>query len=88
MLKIPKRIVSLFEGKVVFLATTAHTNPNIICVFVNAVVGNKIIITDNLMSQTSANLKKNPKAAIAFYYSGKAFQLKGVVNYQTGGEVV
>lgn len=87
MQEIPNNIIRLFEGKIVYLATASSSGkPNLVCVSVNKVIGNKVIVTDNMFNQTRINIRKNPKASIAFYYLGKAFQLKGIISYQTKGK--
>ena len=87
MVKIPKEISELIEGKTVFFATASSlAEPNLVCVEINKVFEDKILITNNMLGKTETNLAQNKKSSISFYYSRKAFQLKGVIESFSSGK--
>jgi len=86
MVLIPKKLISLFEGKTVYFATASKSGvPNLVCVVPNKLDGGRVIITDNMMNKTAKNLKENKFASLSIYSLGKGIQLKGLVEYHTKG---
>lgn len=46
----------------------------------------KIVIVDNFMKKTIANLKENPEIAILIRREKESYQIKGTARYLTSGE--
>ena len=86
VMKITKELKELMSNKLVFFATCdKKSKPNLICVEVNLVENNKIIFTNNMLNKTLQNLKENSLVSVAFYYGGRAFQVKGKAKIEIAG---
>ena len=61
-------IIKIIENKIVALASvTSNNEPHTIAVEVNKFENNKIIITNNQMTNTPHNIKKNPNVSLVFW---------------------
>lgn len=83
---IAKKII---ENNVVSLATVDKTGkPNVIGVaYVKVVAKNQVLITDNFMKQTKANLSKNNNVCLAVWDKDwKGYKLVGKAKYFTSGK--
>lgn len=91
-MKIDENLKKLIEGNAMALATTdKNGNPHAIAVGFAKVIDDKIIITDNYMSETPINLKRNNNIALAVWSRNwetdcKGFELKGAAEYFTSGK--
>lgn len=89
---IPKHVKHAWtdrEGPIVFATANAEGHPNIIyatCVSLHA--DERVVIADNYFDKTRANIKAGSRASVLFITAeGKAYQLKGTVEYHTSGPV-
>ncbi|MDD2386403.1 MAG: pyridoxamine 5'-phosphate oxidase family protein [Bacteroidales bacterium] len=46
----------------------------------------KIVVIDNFMNKTLANIKENPEVAILIRREKESYQIKGTANYLTAGK--
>ena len=76
------------KDNVVFLSTTSDNIPNVVPIgFARPIDDENILLVDNFMNKTHANLEKNPKAAIVCREASKCpFQFKGSVEIVTSGK--
>lgn len=84
------RMKKLIEGKIIYLATSDKKGkPNLITVMFCKLVGkNLILITDNFMKKTKANLRQNNKISIVCGAGEEWYQLKGTAKYYSKGKWV
>ena len=77
------------DGAVVLATVDENGNPNIIYVTCVAAFSNqKLVVADNYFDKTRKNLKSGCKGAMLFMTkSGKAYQVKGSMEYLTEGPV-
>ncbi len=82
-------IDAIEKENLVFLATSSDDVPNVVPVgFAKPLDAETILIVDNFMKKTRANLEKNPKAALVLRDASKApYQIKGTVEIHTSGKV-
>ncbi len=76
------------KDNVVFLSTTSDNIPNVVPIgFARPIDDENILLVDNFMNKTHANLEKNPKAAIVCREASKCpYQFKGSVEIVTSGK--
>ncbi len=77
------------EGPVVFATVDKNGTPNAIyATCVKKINEEKLVVADNYFSKTRANILGGSKGAILFITKdGKAFQVKGKIDYEKEGEV-
>jgi predicted pyridoxine 5'-phosphate oxidase superfamily flavin-nucleotide-binding protein len=77
------------EGPVVLTTVDSNGIPNTIYVTcVKKISDSKIVVADNKMHKTQANIKAGCAVSLLYITSEKkAFQLKGSVQYQTSGKL-
>ena len=87
---ITTEIKELIESEPAALATVmANGKPNVIGVAYIKVVGNKLLITDNFMTQTIKDIKKNPAVAVIVWNEEmEGYKLVGRAEYFTNGRWV
>ena len=67
-------------------STCANETPNVVPVSMKQVVDDEtIMVSDQYMNKTLANLKANPKAALSVWDEKGGFQVKGHVTYENEG---
>lgn len=90
MVTIPEEVlVAIEKTSPVCIATTDTAMPNIIYVgFLKAVDNTTIVVADNKMQKTRANLLANGSLAVVVLDKDtkKSYQLKGKVEYVDSGE--
>lgn len=89
MAKMTDRMKAMFENvPTVILATaTADGTPNAVPVGSKKIINDEtILISNQFLNKTLANLKSNPKAAVSFWEGVEGYQLKGTVTIETTGE--
>ncbi len=89
MMIIGNNLKKLIENNAMSLATVNNDNtPNVIGVaYIKVVSENKIIITDNFMSQTINNIQENNNICIAVWNEKwKGAKIIGTADYYTSGE--
>lgn len=76
------------KDNVVFLSTCADDIPNVVPIgFARPLDGETILLVDNFMKKTRANLEKNPRAALVIRDASKCpYQFKGSVEIYESGE--
>jgi len=77
------------EGPVVLTTVDSNGIPNTIyATCVKKVSDDKIVVADNYMQKTQANIKAGCTVSLLYITKEKkAFQLKGSVQYQTSGKL-
>ena len=77
------------EGAIVLTTVDSQGKPNsIYATCVKKWNNEKLVVADNYFSKTRANILGGSRAAILFITAdNKAFQVKGVLEYQTEGEI-
>ncbi|MFO7558954.1 MAG: pyridoxamine 5'-phosphate oxidase family protein [Desulfobacterales bacterium] len=83
------RMKAMFENvPTVILATaTADGTPNAVPVGSKKIIDDEtILISNQFLNKTLANLKSNPRAAVSFWEGVEGYQLKGTVTIETTGE--
>jgi predicted pyridoxine 5'-phosphate oxidase superfamily flavin-nucleotide-binding protein len=77
------------EGPVVLTTVDADGVPNTIYVTcVKKISDSQIVVADNKMHKTRANIKSGGTVSLLYITAEKkAFQLKGSAQYQTGGAI-
>lgn len=89
MAKMTERMRKLFETiPAVVLATASGDGiPNAVPVGAKKVIDDEtILISDQFLNKTLANLKANPKVAVSFWEGHEGYQFKGTVTIETSGE--
>lgn len=89
MIKINLQQKKLIEENPVSLATVNESNnPHVIAVaYVKVISLNKILITDNFMTQTVKNIKYNNQVSLVVWNSKwQGCQLFGTAKYSTSGK--
>jgi predicted pyridoxine 5'-phosphate oxidase superfamily flavin-nucleotide-binding protein len=92
MTSLPETVRQAWEdrdGPVILATVGADGAPNIIYVTCVGVLGDdRIVVADNYFDKTRKNLLRGCKGAILFRdKKGKAYQIKGSLEYHTRGEV-
>ena len=77
------------NGPVVLTTVDANGVPNsIYATCVSKFNENKLVVADNFFSKTRANIQAGSRAALLFITNeGKAYQVKGAIDYLTDGEI-
>jgi len=77
------------DGPVILATTDADGTPNIIyATCVGAFGDDCLVVADNYFDKTRKNLQRGGKGSLLFMTKdGKAYQVKGTLEYHTEGEV-
>jgi len=77
------------EGPAVFTTVSVDGTANSIYVScVHKFSEDKLVVADNFFNKTRANILAGSKGVLLFLAKGgKAFQVKGTIEYQTSGEI-
>jgi len=94
MVKITEEMKSAIEtAKVVVIATVNEARePNVVPIACKKVLSeNELLLMNNFMRKTEANIKMNPSVAVSVWYtdssgSSKGYQLKGKARIETSGK--
>jgi uncharacterized protein len=91
MAQLPEAIKEAWEnreGPAILTTVAKDGTPNSIYVGCVGVYDGKLLVADNYFDKTRANLKAGCKGAILFMAKGgKAYQVKGVLEYHESGPV-
>ncbi len=82
------RMKDLFGRVPAVVLTTATTDgtPNSVPVGAKKILDDEtILISDQYLNKTLANMKSNPKVSITFWEGHEGYQLKGTVTIETSG---
>ena len=68
------------------LSTCADGVPNVVPVSMKQVIDDEtVMVSDQYMKKTLANLRENPRAALSVWDEETGFQVKGSVTYESEG---
>ncbi|MBU2546848.1 MAG: pyridoxamine 5'-phosphate oxidase family protein [Proteobacteria bacterium] len=71
---------------VVLSTATADGTPNSVPVGAKKIIDDQtVLVSDQYLNKTLANMKSNPKVAITFWEGHEGYQLKGTVTIETSG---
>lgn len=60
--------------------------PNVVPVSMKQVIDDEtVMVSDQYLNKTLANLRANPRAALSVWYEETGFQVKGSVTYENEG---
>ena len=72
---------------VVISTATVDGTPNSVPVGSKKIIDNEtILISNQFLNKTLANMKVNPKVAVTFWEGFEGYQLKGTVSIETSGQ--
>ena len=89
MAQMTERMQKLFEKvpAVVLSTATVDGMPNSVPVGSKKIIDNEtILISNQFLNKTLANLKANPKVSLTFWEGVEGYQLKGTVTIETTGQ--
>jgi len=89
MAKMTERMQELFAKVPTAILATASGDgaPNAVPVGAKKIIDSEtILISNQFLNKTLANLKANPKAAISFWDGYEGYQIKGTVTIETSGK--
>lgn len=89
MAQMTERMMELLtKVPAVILATaTADGTPNAVPVGTKKIIdAETILISDQFLNKTLANLKANPKVAVTYWEGHEGYQLKGTITIETTGK--
>jgi len=89
---LPENVLRAWEdrdGPVILATVNEDGSPNIIYATCVAAFGrNRLVVADNYFNKTRANVLRGGKGALLFRdKQGKAYQVKGSLEYHTQGEI-
>lgn len=90
MAKMTERMKELFEkvGAVALGTSTVEGVPNVVPVDAVKIVDDEtILISDQFLNKTLANMKSNPQATVTFWEGDEGYQLKGTITIETSGDL-
>ncbi|MBA3030275.1 MAG: pyridoxamine 5'-phosphate oxidase family protein [Proteobacteria bacterium] len=71
----------------VLVTATADGTPNAVPVGAKKIIDSEtILISDQFLNKTLANIKANPKVAVTFWEGHEGYQIKGTVTIETTGK--
>ena len=83
-----EKIVEMFKKVPIVILATATTDgiPNAVPVGSKKIIDNEtILISDQFLNKTLANMKANPKVSLTFWEGHDGYQIKGSVTIETTG---
>ncbi len=83
MAKMPKECQELINNVyAAAFSTCTENNPNVVPVSMKQVIDDEtVMVSDQYMNKTLANLKANPRAALSVWNDEGGYQVKGSVEY-------
>jgi predicted pyridoxine 5'-phosphate oxidase superfamily flavin-nucleotide-binding protein len=88
MARMTERMQELFNKvrTVVLCTATPDGTPNAVPVGAKKIIdAQTILISDQFLNKTLANMKNNPRVAVTFWDGHEGYQLKGIVTIETSG---
>ena len=88
MAQMTEKIVEMFKKVPIVILATATTDgiPNAVPVGSKKIIDNEtILISDQFLNKTLANMKANPKVSLTFWEGHDGYQIKGSVTIETTG---
>jgi predicted pyridoxine 5'-phosphate oxidase superfamily flavin-nucleotide-binding protein len=89
MAQMTERMKELFDKVRPVVLSTASNNgiPNAVPVGAKKIIDDEtILISDQFLNKTLANMKANPQAALTYWEGREGYQLKGTVTIETKGK--
>lgn len=89
MAQMTERMQELFNKvpAVVLSTATADGVPNAVPVGAKKILDDQtILISDQFLNKTLANMKSNPQVAVTFWDGHEGYQLKGTITIETSGQ--
>lgn len=89
MAKMTQDMKELFDKTPIVVLSTASKNgvPNAVPVGAKKILDDEtVLISDQYLNKTLANMKENPKMALTFWQGMEGYQLKGTVTIDTSGQ--
>jgi hypothetical protein len=89
MAKMTERMKELFDKVRPVVLSTASIDgiPNAVPVGAKKIIDDEtILISDQFLNKTLANMKANPKVAVTYWEGREGYQLKGTVTIETTGK--
>jgi hypothetical protein len=89
MAKMTERMKELFDKIHIAVLATASIDdtPNAVPVGAKKIIDDEtILISDQFLNKTLANMKTNPKVALTFWEGREGYQFKGKVSIETAGQ--
>jgi hypothetical protein len=89
MAQMTERMMELFNKvpAVVLVTATPDGTPNAVPVGAKKIIDSEtVLISDQFLNKTLANLKANPKVAVTFWEGHEGYQLKGTITIETSGK--
>ena len=89
MAKMTDRMKELFDKVRPVVLSTASIDgiPNAVPVGAKKIIDDEtILISDQFLNKTLANMKANPKVAVTYWEGREGYQLKGTVTIETTGQ--
>ncbi len=96
MAKITQEMKEVAKKTPMWAVATASKDgiPNVAPIFCGRILSeNEIVLADNFMNKTKANLKVNPQVAVSIWYmdvtrgEAKGYQFKGEARFESSGKV-
>ena len=88
MAKMPQACQDLINNTYIAALSTCSEDgvPNVVPVSMKQVIDDEtVMVSDQYMNKTLANLKANPRAALSVWDEEGGFQVKGTVTYENEG---
>ena len=85
-----ERIKEVFDKqRIIALATATREGlPNVVPIGAKRIIDDEtIIISNQYLKKTLANMKENPRVALTFWDGTEGYQIKGAVTIETSGRV-
>ena len=89
MAKMTERMMEVFNNvpAAVLATATADGTPNAVAVGAKKIIDDEtILISDQFLNKTLANIKSNPKVAVTYWEGHEGYQIKGTVTIETSGQ--
>ncbi len=90
MAKMNERVKEMLTAqRTIILATSTNDGvPNVVPIHSKNIIDDEtILISNQFMGKTLANLRANPKVAITFWDKIEGYQIKGDCTYETSGKL-
>ena len=90
MVRMNERVKEMLTAqRTIILATSTNDGvPNVVPIHSKNIIDDEtILISNQFMGKTLANLRANPKVAITFWDKIEGYQIKGDCTYETSGKL-
>ncbi|OQY02740.1 MAG: flavin-nucleotide-binding protein [Desulfobacteraceae bacterium 4572_123] len=90
MARMNERVKEMLAAKktIILATSTSDGEPNVVPIHSKNIIDDEtILISNQFMGKTLANLRANPKVAITFWDKIEGYQIKGDCTYETSGKL-